>query len=192
MAWLPLPVAAAEGAVTAIGWTGRASVQAGERTLQLMVRTRVEPFRRARSTSWLVAAGPASARTMVIEPEGGWVEREGERTPLPPRQARHEREQFGIYGYLLRALEAGPGQGTLTLREPGYPEARFQMDGGGPRAAEYRVSAPEEGRSSIAERFAFSGLIGQDGLRWPRRLTIMQDGRPFFTLEIEQLRIERA
>lgn len=189
---LPRPALAVEGGIAAIGWLGRATVAAGERTLLLAVETRVEPFRRARSTSWLIEAGPASARTLVIEPHGGWVEREGIRTPLPPCQVVHERQQFGIYGYLLRALRAAPEEAALTLREPGYPDARFRLDGGRPSTAEYRVSAAEDGASPIAERLAFSGVIEEDGVRWPRRIAIEQDGRPYFTLDIDRLRIERA
>lgn len=192
MALLPLTASAAESGVAAIGWTGRASVAAGERTLRLQVDTRVEPFRRARSTSWLIEAGPASARTLVIEPHGGWVEREGARTPLRPAQVIHERQQFGLYAYLLRALRDASGGAALTLREPGFPDARFRSDNGGVHSAEYRVSAPEEGRPPITERFTFSGVAEQDGLRWPRRIAIEQDGRPFFALEIERLVVERA
>ena len=69
--------------VTAIGWLGAAEVVTPERTLRLGIRTRIEPFVRASSTSWVVSDGVSKARTLVIERDAGFIERNGRRTALP-------------------------------------------------------------------------------------------------------------
>src|SRR4051812_449258 len=71
--------------VKALNWTGNAQIFSGDKTIEITVRTRVEPFLRARSQSWL-AGKLETARTMFIGPDQGWVERGGTRTPLPARQ----------------------------------------------------------------------------------------------------------
>ena len=84
--------------VKALNWTGHAQVfleasaDAPARTIDLGVRTRVEPFVRARSETWL-SGKPETLRALIIEPDGGFAERDGTRTPLPARQALHERQQ---------------------------------------------------------------------------------------------------
>ncbi|MGH6616188.1 MAG: hypothetical protein ACRECS_18595, partial [Sphingomonas sp.] len=58
--------------ITAIAWVGAAEVVTPERTLRLGMRTRVEPFVRARSDSWIIKEGTAATRSLIIEPDGGW------------------------------------------------------------------------------------------------------------------------
>jgi hypothetical protein len=179
VAWML--AAAAPG--TMLSWHGRACVRAGGRDLDLTV----EPFRRARSRSWITADGEARARTLVIEPHDGWLERGGRREPLPAALIAHERQQYGLYGYLLRALR-GEGARGARLREPGFPDARFRFEDGWPVSADYAVAAPEPGRLPVAQRFSFSDPRPGDELRWPRRIAIAQDGRPFFDLRIDSFK----
>lgn len=182
-----------ERRVVAVGWRGSATVTTPDRTLDLAVETRVEPFRRARSRSWITAQGEASARTLVIEPGDGWLERGGKREPMPAALVAHERQQYGMYGYLLWAMQArGEAAASLVLREPGFPEARFQLDNGWPVAADYRVDPPEAGKPSIAERFTFTGMVADGAFRWPKGIAIAQDGRRFFELRIEHLSVDYA
>ena len=178
--------------VRSIGWLGAAEVVTPERTLRLGIRTRVEPFVRASSTSWIMSEGVAKARTLMIEPDAGYVERDGKRTPLPRDQERHEREQYGLYAYmLLRApmVEAG---GKLLAASEGLPPIRFDTDiAGRLTGADYTVHAPDGG-TVIQQRFTFDGIVRDKGLAWPRRIRIAQDGIPFFTLAIDSLRVELA
>ena len=190
-ALLPMPVFAGPR-LRAIGWAGGAEVNADGRTLRLGIDTRVEPFRRARSRSWLLEAGQASARTLVIEPDRGWVERDGKRADLPARQAQHERQQYGIYGYLLRLAPERRDDGRITAAMPGFPPATLTLDDAGDVAvADYAVDDPEAA-GTLAQSFAFSGWRTEAGVRWFRRMTITQAGKPFFTLDIERVTAEPA
>ncbi|QNA84122.1 hypothetical protein G4G27_09080 [Sphingomonas sp. So64.6b] len=176
--------------VAAIGWLGAAEVVTPEKTLRLGVETRIEPFVRARSNSWVMTEGVAKARSLIIEPTGGWMERDGKRTALPAHQARHEREQYGLYGYMLMRAPTAAAGDRLLAAHPGLPPVSFETGPDGRLStATYTVFAPDGGEV-IQERFTFDGTVNDKGLRWPRRLRIAQNGVPFFTLVIDRFMVE--
>jgi hypothetical protein len=172
-----------------VAWTGTARVHAPGKEIALRVSTRVTPFVRARSETWLLSEGPSSRRTMIIGPEGGWMERDGKRQPMPEATLRHERQQYAIYGLLQIALQVGPrsrSDPSRTIIVKDAPETRFLFDAAGrPVRAYNKVADPEGGPELIPQEFRFSGVIEDDGVKWPRRIEILQRGRPYFTLELE-------
>lgn len=174
-------------------WMGTARVFAPGRTLDLGIRTEVEPFRRARSESWLQSEGPGKARTLIVEPDGAFVERGGMRTPLPDQQARHERDQFGIYGYLFqRGPVAWRGPDRLLLSQPGYPLATLHLKAGRPVALDCAVEPPGPGLV-IAQHVTFEGNVArQPGQWWPERIAIAQNGKPYFELIIARFHADFA
>lgn len=176
--------------VRAIGWTGTARVITAGRTLELGVETRVEPFIRARSDSWLVEEGRVEKRTMMIEGDTGFLVFKGRQVPMPPMQAAHERQQFGIYGHMLLAGIAIARGNVIASAKAGYPEALLALGRDGmPAAAAYVVDSPDSG-VTIRERFTFSGSVTDQGVRWPQRIAISQNGKPFFALAIDDLTVE--
>ncbi|MGY4397869.1 hypothetical protein ACVWZA_003066 [Sphingomonas sp. UYAg733] len=176
--------------VAAIGWVGGAEVVTPEKTLRLGIETRVEPFVRAHSNSWIMAEGVAKTRSLIIEPTGGWTERDGKRAALPAHQIRHEREQYGLYGYMLMRSPTAAVGDRLLAAHPGLPPVSFETGQDGRlSAATYTVFAPDGGEV-IQERFTFDGTVTDKGLRWPRRLRIAQNGVPFFTLFIDRFMVE--
>lgn len=179
--------------VRAIRWTGEAELAMPGRTLVLRVETRVEPFSRARSVSWVKAQGRASARTMEIEPDAAFVLREGARQPMPPAQAAHERQQFGLYGHLLLKGALQPAAAMLLSTRPGFPPARLRLSADGRVvAAEMTVSDPGEAARTIREQVGLDAWSVTRGLVWPRRLAMRQDGRRYFTLVIDTFDVELA
>jgi hypothetical protein len=196
---LPFAAHAASGAreVKALGWTGSAEIGNGDKTIRIGVRTRIEPFVRARSETWLIGAAPPAPeeiRTLIVEPDGGWSEAKGERKPLPAAQAEHERQQYGIYGYLLMAARR-PERGVgLTLAQPGFPPFRYTTDDMLPVSAEYSVTAPE-GDGTMAETIRLEGRVAGAPIAWPSRLRIdfPPGGFPaWFVLTIDTLDVEFA
>jgi len=111
----PQPQSASEVVQQSLQWTGTAKVFAGDRTIDIGVSTRVTPFVRARSDSWLLEQGPSSTRSRIIEPDGGWIERAGKREPMPAAMLRHERRQFAIYGQMQMALARAVAEGRVTI-----------------------------------------------------------------------------
>jgi len=176
--------------VKALRWAGQATVQAGGRTLEIEVSTRVEPFVRARSETRL--AGSDDLRTLIIEPEGGWIERNGTRAPLPATQAEHERQQYGLYGYMLLVHAPTRLVGDhLVAEKPGLPPVTFLLEGDAVMAADYAVANPE-GTGTIAQRFLLEGEMRDSGIRWPQTITILQNDKPYFTLDLDSFAVELA
>lgn len=187
--------------VAALRWTGEARIHAADRTLDIGVRTRVVPFTAARSDSWLLSEGPSALRSMIIERDGGWIERGGVRSPMPAPMLAHERQQYAIYGLMLlapllgpaAAVELAPDNGDcLVARHAKAPVTTLCF---GPdrrlAGAENRVPAPE-GAGEIAQRFAFGGRLESAGVVWPQTMSIDQDGRRFFELRLSSFAVEAA
>lgn len=176
--------------VKALRWTGVATVEAGGRTLEIEVSTRVEPFVRARSETRL--EGTKDVRTLIIEPDSGWVERNGTRTPLPPAQTIHERQQYGLYGYMLlvRTPTRVAGDGLVAERR-GLPPVTFLMEGDFVAGADYAVANPG-GDGTVQQRFLLEGELSDQGIRWPQTITILQNDKPYFRLDLETFAVELA
>ena len=188
-------------------WKGQALVHAGGHDVAITVSTIVVPFDWARSESWPTARGRDVARTMLITPEGGWVERGGRSDPLPPAFVEHERAQFAIYGLMLLApLLHPPGRLTRLPDQDGFsrllaerrpaPPTELWFDSLG-RLAEARNQVPApEGGERISQRFVFSKEPMAAPIRWPRELRIEQGGQPYFELRLNRFealtRPERA
>lgn len=176
--------------VKALRWTGTARVQAGDRLLEIDVSTRVEPFVRARSETKL--AGTDDFRTLIIEPDSGWVERGGKRTPLPPAQTLHERQQYGLYGYMLLVLAPTHVVGDHIVAERrGLPPVTLLMEGDAVMGADYTVTNPE-GTGTVSQRFLLEGELNDQGIRWPQTITILQDDKPYFILDLDSFTVELA
>lgn len=178
--------------VRQLRWTGQAVVQAGARRLELGVATTVTPFAAARSETWLLSDRPAAKRAMVLEGGDLFQERDGARTPLPAPQARHERQQYALYGLmLLTPLKDSPGalaglddDGGLLTRHPLAPPTTLYLDERWRLASAENVVDAPDGVSRIAQTIDFLGEIESRGVRWPARLKIRQDGRPYFDLTL--------
>jgi hypothetical protein len=188
--------AAALARVRALSWQGRATIHAGDNVIEIGASTRVIPFRSAHSRTWLLSQGPASSRALIIDGAQGWMERGGTRSPMPAAMLAHERQQYAIYALMLLVPARGhvvsrrtepDGRAILRIAHPDAPETELVFDADGRLAeAHNRVSDPEGGAEAIDQVFRFSGEIVSRGVRWPRRIDILQRGRPYFTLQIEQ------
>ena len=181
----------------ALKWKGEATIHAGQRRIDIGVSTHVIPFVSARSDSWLLSDGPAKTRSLIVEPQGGWIERDGKRTPMPDAMLQHERAQYAIYGLMLlvplsdpgASGVAGPAPNTLLARHPGAPDTTFGLDPDGRLAwASNSVRRPE-GEGSVEQRFEFSGSMRDRGVRWPARIEIAQDRLPYFDLRLSHFEI---
>lgn len=165
----------------------------GGRELDLIAHTRIAlPFA-VRSTSWIVADGPSAARTLVLDLVNAHVEIDGTQRPLPTQVAIHERQQYLIYLQLLAALGKRHRPGArFRLRDALIPIDFTAGDDGRPVKADVTVDAPESDKPPIAEHFRFGGVIDHEGIAWPKRIDIEQNGKSYFTLQIDRFRVERA
>lgn len=179
-------------------WRGTAHVEVEGRSLDLAAETSLDvPLLRVRSTTYIIAQGPATARTLILEPDSVWVERAGQRSAMPPQFGIHERQQFAMYAwlYLVQRVKQMRQQARLarsrklSLASPPYPDVVFDIGADGyPVAAEWTVEDAEPGKPPIPQRIAFTGRIGSHGVRWPRRFDLTRDGKPYFLLDIAEFR----
>lgn len=193
-------VAAEMAKIKALHWTGRAQVVLASQRLDLVVETRIEPFVRAWTSSYKFGQSPMTARRLRVEGQHAFVLRDDLETDLMPDQARHEREQYGLYGYLLKILISQKLLATEPLPDPDYPwlverpdfpSILFLLSGRRVTGASYSVHKPSGG-GKVDQKISFSGTIGDPALAWPRTIEIAQNGKPYFKLVLENFTIQLA
>lgn len=175
-----------------VAWTGKAHIHAGGKDVDIGVSTRLSRAEGIHSDSWLLSDGPSRTRSLVIGRKGAWTQRDGKSEPMPEPMVRHELEQYAIYALIQRAQLLGPelvrkGQDRVTLKAASEaPDTLLIFDKTG-RLTEARDQVDDaDGKGvKIDQIFRFSGEIADHGLAWPRRIEILQNGQPYFTLDID-------
>ena len=177
----------------ALSWEGKATIHAGERKIDIRVRTRISKEGHVLSESWPVEQGEAGIRRMIIDDSGGWMERGGKREPMPPEMLEHERQQFGFYAQMQKVLayERQTSLGPHIVVE-GRVKTKFHLMGDRVINATNQVSSPEPGGKPIPQAFYFPGRQSAHGLKWPRRIQIYQHGKLYFDLKIEKFEVGTA
>ncbi|HOY76391.1 MAG TPA: hypothetical protein PLN33_01215 [Hyphomonadaceae bacterium] len=188
---------AALAQVKELEWTGKATVNAGGKTTNLNVITVIRPQTNwARSTSWTDAAGQKKARTLQAEMGKAWDVNVVNWTPLPEAQAAHENQQFGLYKLMLLAPLKDPGatvsegkvgaDGVRTIKaqlEGGVP-AELGFDATGKLVSASMSVRDAKGGADVAQTVTFSGEVVSNGVKWPKQISIQQNGAPYFDLEL--------
>ncbi|CAM3154980.1 hypothetical protein SPAN111604_07075 [Sphingomonas antarctica] len=169
----------------AIGWTGTARVFDGNRTIDIVVDTQVEPFGTARSRSWIVGEGPDRARTMVITGTTGTVTFQGKDRTLPDATVRHERMQYALYGLMLTTHARGR---CVVARHAGAPDTTLCFDRAGRLQSGSNTVPDSEAGAPLPQTFEFSGELRSHGVIWPQRMLIRHDGKPYFDLKLDMFR----
>jgi len=180
--------------VKALSWSGTARIAGGDRMIDLTLRSHVEPCANARTDSWLTT-DTSTLRSMLLTPNGGFLQRGDATTAMLPAQTLHERQQYAIYGYLLLVqpgVTLTPDAGRITASRPGLPPIRLTIDADGTiDAADYVVAAPD-GTGTIAEHIRFDGKLSDKGINWWQRMILLQNGMPYMTLTLESFAVELA
>lgn len=201
-------IAAAGGAraldeAAALVWNGQAKIHLPDRTLAIEGTWKLEPPDRAIVETRIAGQDPATSRTMIVSGSRGWMQREGKLTDLPEAVVEHERGQFYLYfvlrlAPLLRApfvLDPMPpdaeGRSGFRVRHPDRPTVEVYFDESNrPRKLVDEVTDPTSG-ANRRQVVTLEGDITSAGIHWPRALHITWDGKPYFDLEIADLRVQR-
>jgi hypothetical protein len=173
----------------AVAWEGKGIVYASERKIEIGVRTRISKEGDVVSESWPIEQGESALRRMIIDKNGGWIERGGKREPMPPAMLEHERQQYGFYAQLQEALsrrDLTPVTGTKIVVKGTVTTSFSSSYNRIPFKAMNRVSSPEAGGKPITQIFVLTGQHVSNGLEWPRKIRIYQHGKLFFDLEIDK------
>lgn len=188
---------AALSQVKELDWTGTAIVTADGKTTEIEVQTIVRPFTYARTTSWPKAEGEKAARTIQAEFGKAWTVNRVVWTPMSEAESAHENQQYSLYGLMLltplkdasvtvREAPAGSdGTRALQVVHPKAAPAELEFDSSGKLVrAGFSVRDPKGGAADIVQIVKFSGEIVSNGVKWPRRITIEQNGAPYFDLTL--------
>lgn len=188
---------AALNQIKEIEWTGKATVQAEGKTTNINVATVLRPATNwSRSTSWTDAEGPKKARTIQTEQGKGWTVNGVVWMPMPEAQAIHENQQFGLYKLMLltplkeagvKVEEAPAGEAgtrTITTQLQGGAPASLTFDAAGKLIGAQLTVRDAAGAADIKEVVKFSGEVVSNGVKWPKTISISQNGAPYFDLEI--------
>lgn len=198
-------IAAAGGAgrldaLRAFMWNGRADAAIGERTLHLTGSWRLQLPDSVIVTTTLEGQPPASARSLIIAGKRGWTKVNGAVTPLAPELLAHERDQFYLYhlmrlvpaqgkGFRLSRLEDDSlGHPRLRVSRTGRPDVDLSFDAAGNLAGLADSVTDPLSHARVRQEVTLSGQLQVAGVRWPRRITITWNGKPYFDLEIIDVR----
>ena len=188
-------------AARGFAWDGAAVVTAGGRDVRIAGRWEVQPPDTAVVATYDVTQGAGATRSLVLATPRGWLV-SGERfSPLPATMMASERSEFYLYE-LIRlvtltdstvTLSPAPpdtvGQTGIKVSQPGRPTAFLFMDTCG-RLSHVRlqVPSPETGKLEWQDAW-LTGVIEAEGVRWPRELRLLVDGKPYFDLLLQSLKV---
>lgn len=184
------------GRHSAFAWHGKATIFAGGRTIQIEGEWRIEPPDKASVATYEIEKGPSSLRTMMIDGKRGSMRIAGKEEPLPPELLANERDQFYLY-YLMRLVPLrgsdfrltalasdAEGRPGLRVRQNNRRDAELFFDRAGRLARLVTKIVDSSSGREVVEELLFDGMLEADGIRWPRRIQIQQDGAPFFDMEL--------
>lgn len=184
--------AAVLGAVRVMSWSGQAIVGMGTNRLAIGIETWVAPFTRGRTRSWL-AADPGQRRGIDVGPQGGALLAGGRSQAMPPAMLAHEQAQFALYGLMLleplRRATLSPGDAAraprngfaLLARHPRAAPTTLFFDAQATLlGAEYEAPSPVPGGAPLVMRARFADHRPSEGLLWPWRIILAQNGEVVF------------
>lgn len=185
------------GAVKELEWTGKATVNADGKSSVVNVLTVIRPQSNwGRTTTWTDEQGPKKAKTLQAEMGKAWDVSVVNWNPLPEAQAVHQNQQFGLYKLMLLAPLKASGATTSEgkVGADGVRTIKAQLEGGVPAelgfdpsgklvSAAFPVRDPKGG-ADIAQTVKFAGEVVSNGVKWPKQITIQQNGQPVYDLEI--------
>lgn len=191
---------ALEGA-RALTWDGEATINAGDRTIRIAGNWAVQAPDTAIVATWDVTRGPQTVRALVVAAPRGWLWSPTSFAPMPPALLASERDEFYLYDVMrlvpLRDAEVtlaaippdSTGQRGFRAERPGRPAIDLFMDADG-RLTHLRTMIDNaEGGAPVRQDVWLRGTLEAQGVRWPARITILQDGAPFFDLTLSNLRV---
>jgi|SRR5438128_2874446 len=188
------------GALRAFEWHGRAVATVGGRRLDLIGLWRLQPPDSAIVTTTPAGQPPESARSLIIAGKRGWTQVNGAVTPLATEVLAHERDQFYLYhlmrlvpvkgkGFRLSRLEDDSlRRPRLRVSRTGRPDVDLSFDAAGNLAGLADSVTDPLVHERVRQEVRLSGQLQVAGVRWPRRITIAWNGKPYFDLEIIDVR----
>jgi hypothetical protein len=184
----------------AMEWEGAATVHAGDREVMIAGHWQVQPPDSAVVSTYEVSQGAKAQRSLVLAAPRGWLVT-GERfTPMPANMLASERSEFYLYELirLVPLLDSGVtlspappdtlAQPGIRVEQAGRPAALLYMDDRG-RLVHVRMQVPSPQTGDLEWQDAWlAGVIESEGVRWPRNLRLLVNGKPYFELLLQSFK----
>jgi hypothetical protein len=188
-------------ALKAFEWRGRAEAAIGGRApVHLSGTWRLQPPDSAIVTTTLEGQPRGTARSLIISGNRGWSRTGRKLTPLGPALVAHERDQFYLY-HLMRlvplrgsAYRLSPpatdslGHKRIRVSHPGRPSVDLAFDAAANLTGLTDSVTDPQSHRAVRQDVRLTGQLSVAGVRWPRRIAITWDGKPYFDLEILDVR----
>lgn len=188
---------AALSQVKELEWTGAATIRSGGKTSVVEVETVIRPLANwGRTSTWVKADGPKTARTIQAEQGKAWLVNRVTWTPMPEAQATHENQQFALYALML-LTPLKNAQASVSEQPAGADGGRtikaslangiggdLRFDATGKLVGASMAVRDPAGGADLKQTATFSGEIVSNGVKWPKKIVIEQNGQPYLDLEL--------
>ena len=184
----------------ALTWEGDAIVKAG-RIVQISGTWAIQPPDTGIVSTFDVAVGPGTMRSLVVAAPRGWLIDGDSVRPMPGTMLAAERDEFYLYDVMRLVPLTEPevtlspippdslGQYGFRAEREGRPSVDVHVDTSG-RLSHLRTRLPNPaGGEPVLQDIWFDGTIESQGVRWPRDLRIYFNGDPFFALTLRTLQV---
>lgn len=188
---------AALGRVKELAWTGSATISKGGEPSKMEMETVVRPFREwGRWSTWVKAAGPKTARTIQAEQGKAWAVNRVTWSPTSEAQAAQENQLVALYSLMLltplktsgakvvEKPEGKDGSRTINAQLANGRGGDLVFDAAGKLVGASILSPAAAGGAEVRQTVTFSGEIVSNGVKWPRRILIEEDGKAVMDLEL--------
>jgi hypothetical protein len=189
------------GALRALEWRGRAELAVeGQAPLRITGLWRLQLPDSAIVTTTVDGQPAATARSLIIAGPRGWTRVNKKLAPLAPELIAHERDQFYLY-HLMRlvplrgsAYRLAPladdalGHKRIRVSHAGRPDVDIAFDTLGTLTTLTDSVTDPQSHTRRRQQVALSGQVDAAGARWPQRIVITWDGKPYFDLTILELK----
>jgi hypothetical protein len=185
---------------SAFEWQGVATVQAGGSDVHISGNWQVQPPDSAVVTTYEVSQGVKAERSLVLAAPRGWLVSGKQFTPMPAAMLASERAEFYLYQLLrltpllgpeFKLSEAPPdslNQPGIRVDQSGRPSAWLYVDTCGRLAhVRFQVPSAQSGEPEWQDAW-LSGVIESEGVRWPRELRLLVNGKPYFDLLLQSFK----
>jgi hypothetical protein len=188
-------------ALKAFEWRGRAEAAIGGRApLHLSGTWRLQLPDSAIVTTTIEGQAPTTARSLIISGRRGWSRTGRKLTPLTAELVAHERDQFYLY-HLMRLVPlrgsayrlSAPatdslGRKRIRVSHAGRPSVDLAFDAAANLTGLTDSVTDPQSHRAVRQEVRLTGQLSVAGVRWPRRIAITWDGKPYFDLEILDVR----
>jgi hypothetical protein len=175
-------------------WTGLAKVTTDGKTEEVNTAVVVRPHSFYRVSTWAKGKDAKTAKTTQAEQNKAWDVTRVTWNPMSDAAAKFENEQLALFSAMLLApvkdatvteqKPAADGTRTVKVAREGASPIELSFDASGKLVKAAYAGTDAKTGATVAEVARFSGEVSDNGVKWPKHITIERDGAVRYDLEI--------